>query len=82
MPPPLRYRIATHMQSLKSNNNKTELSNKCKELTGEGEEYNLNFKLLENKCSYTPESRICQLCNAEKYNIIYSNMENIINTKK
>ena len=80
--PPLRLRVATHLQSLKTENNQTELSNKCKDIAEKGGRYELTFKLLENKASYTPEAKICQLCNAEKFQIIFSNLENLINSKK
>ena len=79
--PPLRLRIATHMQSIKGENNGTELSNKCKQLDREGKQYKLQFTLLETRPAYTPESKICQLCNAERYQIVFSKLENLLNHK-
>ena len=79
--PPLRYRVATHKQSFKSCNNQTELSCKIKELDQNNIKYDLTFKLLENKKSYNPEIRKCHLCTAESYHILYSHLENILNSK-
>ena len=79
--PPLRLRVATHVQSFKSESNQTELSGKIKELEKNGTQYEIKFKLIENKNSYSPESKRCQLCTAESYYILYSNLGNLLNKK-
>ena len=81
--PPLRLRVATHIQSLKNTNskNQTELSKKCKELASENIKYDIIFKLIENKPTYTPERKKCDLCISESYHILFSSLENIINKK-
>ena len=77
--PPLRLRVATHFQSFKTQNNQTELSGKVKELEKSGTKYTIKFKLIENKKAYKPESKRCQLCNAESYHILFGNFENLLN---
>merc|ERR1711867_140062 len=49
--PPLRLRVATHIQSLKNTNckNQTELSKKSKELTSKNIKHDIIFKFIENK---------------------------------
>ena len=79
--PPLRIRIANHFNSLRTNNHQTSLSKLCKQIEDSGSNFTLKFKLIENKPAYTPESRICQLCNSEKYHIIFSKLENLVNLK-
>ena len=79
--PPLRLRVATHAQSIKSNTNQTELSTKIKELKSQNIDYTLEFHLIENIESYNPEKKRCGLCNAEAYHIIYGNYENLLNSK-
>ena len=79
--PPLRLRVATHKHSFNTSNNQTVLSEKVKEIQNQNIEYNVTFKLLENRSSYKPESKRCELCIAEKFHIIYSNLENILNKK-
>ena len=77
--PPLRLRVATHTQSIKSNTNQTELSSKVKELKSQGVNYALEFHLIENAESYKQERKKCNLCNAEKYHIIYGGYQNLLN---
>ena len=81
--PPLRLRVATHAQSFKnnSNSNQTVLSTKVKELTQQNIEHQVKFYLVENTESYTPESKKCNLCLAESYQILYGNYENLLNGK-
>ena len=79
--PPLRYRVATHMQSFKNDTNQTELSSKVKELSRNNVNNKVVFKLLENKPSYNPKAGKCSLCTAEKYQILFSGLPNLINKK-
>ena len=79
--PPLRLRVATHTQSFDKNSNQTELSSKVKELRNSSINHKVTFNLIENKCSYTPERRKCDLCTAESYNILYLGLENMLNKK-
>ena len=79
--PPLRYRVASHYYSFKTSNNKTVLSEKIKYIKSQNKNFDLRFRIIENKKSYVPETKRCELCIAEKFQIIYSNMENILNKK-
>ena len=79
--PPLRLRVATHAYSFKTPQNQTVLSEKVKTLQAQNTEYNVQFRVIENKKPYMPESKRCELCIAEKYHILYNNMENKINKK-
>ena len=79
--PPLRLRVATHYQSFKSDKNQTELSCKVKELLKNNIRHTLTFRVIENRKSYTPETKKCNLCTSESYHIMYSKLENLINSK-
>ena len=79
--PPLRLRVATHRQSFKKEKNQTELSKKVKELKNSDENFEVVFKLIENATSYTPNTKKCNLCTAESFNILYSKHENLLNVK-
>ena len=79
--PPLRHRVATHTQSFKTPNNQTELSAKVKELNENNIKHKVEFNFLETKQSYKPESKRCSLCIAESYHILYSKLENLLNSK-
>ena len=79
--PPLRHRVATHTQSLKTPNNQTELSAKVKELNENNINHKVEFNFLETKQSYKPESKRCSLCIVESYHILYSLLENLLNFK-
>ena len=79
--PPLRYRVATHKHSFKHDRNGTTLCEKVKELKSKEIEAKVTFSILEQKPAYSPETKRCQLCTAEKYNIIYSELENKLNKK-
>ena len=46
-----------------------------------GKQYTVEFNLVENVKSYTPEQGRCNLCNAEAYQILYGNFENLLNSK-
>ena len=74
-------RVATHKQSFKTSNNQSVLSEKVKQIQNQNIEFNVTFKVLENRSSYKPESKRCELCIAEKFHIIYSKLENILNKK-
>ena len=80
--PPLRHRISTHVSSFKNETNQTELSTKVKNLKKENVQYSLKFHLLENKTSYKPEIKRCNLCITEVYHIIYGKYDNLINSKQ
>ena len=79
--PPLRYRVATHAQSLKSDENQTALSKKIKQLVHENTDYNLKFHLIETRPAYSPETKRCDLCISEIYNILYGKFDNLLNSK-
>ena len=79
--PPLRLRVATHIYSFKNSSNQTTLSTKVKELIEKNINHNVKFKLIENSKPYTPELKRCGLCTAEAYHILYSRMENLLNSK-
>ena len=80
--PPLRHRVAVHKASFENKTkNQTELSNKIWDLKEKKEGYTVKFKLLENKKSYTPNTKNCNLCTAEKYQILFSDLPNKLNTK-
>ena len=79
---PLRKRVATHKYSFNSNNNQTELSVKVKQLTREGTAFSLEYHLMETKEAYTPERGKCNLCLAETYQILFSGLPNLLNSKQ
>ena len=79
--PPLRHRVAVHKASFENRTkNQTELSSKVWDLKDKNEGYTVKFKLLENKKSYTTSTKNCNLCTAEKYQILFADLSNLLNT--
>ena len=79
--PQLRLRVATHQQSFKKDINQTVLSTKVKQLEASGANPTVEFVHLENRRSYSPEAPKCGLCTAEAYQIMFSDLPNLLNSK-
>ena len=73
--------MATHISLFKNQTNQTVLSEKVKELTNMNIENSVKLELLENRRPYSQNSGRCELCTAEKFYILYSNLENKLNRK-
>ena len=75
-------RLAVHKHSFKvQTDNQTELSKIVIELKKEGKQFTINYSIIENKKSYSNSSKQCNLCTAEKFQILKSKHPNLINKR-
>ena len=77
-----RQRLAVHKHSFKVHSvNQTELSKRVIQLENQGKKFNIKYSNIENKKSYSNTNKQCSLFTAEKYQILKSNLSNIINKR-
>ena len=81
--PIFRLRKANHEQSFKniSRKNETELSKLIWEKKNKNHLYELKWKIVEHRKSYTPGQKICKLCVGEVQYIMFKSKQNLINKR-
>ena len=81
--PPFKQRHANHMTSLRSQRykNATELSKYARQKKDEGLVYDIKWKIKEQAKAYNNTSKKCNLCIAEKFNIITAEKSHALNKK-
>jgi hypothetical protein len=78
-----KIRLANHTQSFRNEKlkNSTELSKHVWRLKNENKVYNLNWKIIGHASSYSNKTKNCNLCNLEKYYLIFQKEKATLNQK-
>lgn len=81
--PPFKQRLANHTMSFKHEKyeNRTELSKYAWSLKRRGEDFNIRWSILQKTQAYSNISKRCNLCLAEKVQIIMADKEKRLNAR-